>query len=76
MSIAIPVTVRCPACAEGSSTQARTYEFRRVYLCEQHCAMWDAADDREHVKGKRCPHDPAPCVRFSEGECETRRGAK
>lgn len=73
MNGAEPVTVHCPACRDAVTSQAGAYVYRRVYLCKLHKSLWDAADDREHAKGKRCPHDPAPCVRLTETECRNRR---
>lgn len=70
MTAATEVTVSCPACRDHVNTQAGTYAYARAYLCAAvHVPLWDAADVREHARGK-CPHTPEPCRRC--GGCVVR----
>lgn len=63
MTAATEVTVTCPACASFVNTQAGAFAFARAYLCPDHRALWDAADERGHARGGLCPHAPGPCDR-------------
>lgn len=65
------VTVTCPACRDGATTQQAIYKYRIGYLCAECREWWIAADDRAHRGVKRpgdCPHHPERCV-MDRAEC-------
>lgn len=49
-----PLPERC-CVADGMSTQREVYAsgLKRVYLCEFHRSLWDAADAREREREAR-----------------------
>lgn len=57
------IAIVCPACRPMFGPildRGRVYVFARVYLCEMHRKIWDAADAIAHGEGA-CPWSPAPC---------------
>jgi hypothetical protein len=73
MTAATEVAVTCPACARDVNTQGGSYAYARGYLCAAHVQLWDAADEREHARGKGCPHLPRGCGRCADRALEVRQ---
>jgi hypothetical protein len=48
-----PVMSSCPACRDGITSQRLVLAYRRIFLCESHVEMWDAADANDRAREQR-----------------------
>lgn len=74
VATAVEVTISCPACRDGATTQQAIYRYALAYLCAECREWWIEADNRAH-KGGVCPHHPNACVLDRSGcavEVDTR----